>query len=130
MEIKEKKDQEREQGFTLIELLIAIVVVGILTAVAIVGIGGLTDNGKTAACQATADAAKAASAVFYANSANNSFPTTFTQMDGTGVPATVVLDIPSGVQKTSATQLKGKSWTLDMTAGAGGAAPTFACTIT
>ena len=130
MEMKEQKDQEREQGFTLIELLIAIVVVGILTAVAIVGIGGLTDNGKTAACQATADAAKAASAVFYANSTTNSFPTTFTQMDGTGTPATVVLDIPSSVTKTNPTLLTGKNWTLLMVAGGGGAAPTFTCTIT
>ena len=55
--------ERREEGFTLIELLIAIVVVGILTAVVIVGIGGLTDNGAKSACAASRDAAKAASAV-------------------------------------------------------------------
>ena len=33
-------EDRKEQGFTLIELLIAIVVVGILTAVAIVGSRG------------------------------------------------------------------------------------------
>ena len=57
----------REEGFTLIELLIAIVVVGVLTAVVIVGIGGLTDNGKASACAASRDAAKTASAVHKAN---------------------------------------------------------------
>ena len=138
MATPQHKDQEREQGFTLIELLIAIVVVGILTAVAIVGIGGLTDNGKTAACQATADASKAASAVYYANSATNTFPVDFGQLVG----PPVVLDVPSGVTAAPTVAgpfhnppvagdkvLKGKNWTLAMTGG-NTTAPVLTCTIT
>src|SRR5262249_39642098 len=68
----------KEQGFTLIELLVAIVVVGILTAVAIVGIGGLTNKGSSSACSTSLDAARAAGAVYYANT--GAYPTTFTQM--------------------------------------------------
>jgi prepilin-type N-terminal cleavage/methylation domain-containing protein len=131
-------EDRKEEGFTLIELLIAIVVVGILTAVAIVGIGGLTDNGKTAACQATADAAKAASAVFYANSTTNTFPVDFGELVG----PPVVLDVPSGVTAAATVAgpfhtppvtgdkvLKGKNWTLAMTGG-NTTAPVFTCTIT
>jgi MSHA pilin protein MshA len=77
--MNEYMEDRKEQGFTLIELLIAIVVVGILTAVAIVGIAGLTDKGSTASCSATLDAVKAAQAVHYANNAGE-YPQTFDEM--------------------------------------------------
>ena len=44
---------QAEAGFTLVEMLVSIVVVGVLTAVAIVGIAGLTDKGGNAACSAS-----------------------------------------------------------------------------
>jgi prepilin-type N-terminal cleavage/methylation domain-containing protein len=109
---EDSKRMQGEKGFTLIELLIAIVVVAILAAVAIVGVGGLTNNGKASACQASADAAKAASAVHFANT--GSYPTKFTEM----VPAEY--DVPSGVTVNDST-LVAKTWTL--TIGGGGAAP-------
>ena len=115
--MKRHNEHQREAGFTLIELLIAIVVVGVLTAVAIVGIQGLTNKGETASCQATRDAAKAAVAVHYANQ-NGTYPATFTVMESANE-----IDRPSGVAINGAgTQYSANNWTL--TLGANGALTT------
>ena len=116
----------REEGFTLIELLIAIVVVGILTAVVIVGIGGLTNDGKAPHgvqfIQYTGmDASKAATAVHYSNQTPNAYPTDLKQM----VDANE-LDKPTGVTYGAGNLSFNNGWHMTMTVTAG--APTFACT--
>jgi prepilin-type N-terminal cleavage/methylation domain-containing protein len=114
-----------DEGFTLIEILIAIVLVGILSAVAVVGISNLVSKGGTSACTASADASKAASAVYFAS--NNAYPTTFTQLTTAGTDG-APLAVPTGAKVTDTTMTKG--WVLTMTPGTSGAAPTFACTNT
>ena len=127
MKTQERKDEHREHGFTLVEMLIAIVVVGVLTAVATVGINGLVDRGQKSACQASADAAKAASAVFYANSSPSTFPSDFSNL----ITPKKVYEIPTGVTPqvppAGTVDLVGKGWTLKMTPGSASTAPVFTC---
>ncbi len=122
MQEQTEKQRRLEGGFTLIELLIAIVVVGILTAVAIVGIGGLVNNGTTAACQASMDAAKAATAVHFANT--SSYPQTFAAMTGTTPPE---FEVPSGVTQGATTLTKGTQWTLTLNANGAANPTTYTC---
>jgi type IV pilus assembly protein PilA len=127
--------EQGDKGFTLIEILIAIVLVGILSAVAVVGISNLVSKGSTSACTASADASRAASAVYFAS--NNTYPPAFADMVvGTaavvGPPAVAAvpasLTLPSGVTYTGMVAKSGTSWTLTMTAGSGTTGPTFVCT--
>ncbi|MBI4729745.1 MAG: prepilin-type N-terminal cleavage/methylation domain-containing protein [Acidobacteria bacterium] len=45
------KGSRDERGFTLIELLIVIVILGILAAVVVFAVGGITSRGANAACK-------------------------------------------------------------------------------
>ena len=45
-----QKARKEESGFTLIELLIVIVILGILAAVVVFAVGGITNRGQASAC--------------------------------------------------------------------------------
>lgn len=48
----ENTTQKQDKGFTLVELLIVIVILGILATVTVFAVRGITDQGKTATCDA------------------------------------------------------------------------------
>lgn len=109
-------------GFTLVEIVVAIVLVGILSAVVVVGVGTLTAQGSDAGCTASADAARAGAKVFWTTAARQ--PVTFTEMASSGA-----LDLGSGVGLDDDGRVaSGDGWTLVMVPGADGSAPSFTCT--
>ncbi|MCX6399890.1 MAG: prepilin-type N-terminal cleavage/methylation domain-containing protein [Propionibacteriales bacterium] len=61
-------------GFTLIELLIVIIILGVLAAVVVFSVRGITDNGEEAACQTEIRTVETAVEAFYAE--NNGYPAT------------------------------------------------------
>ncbi|MGV8848141.1 MAG: type II secretion system protein [Propionibacteriaceae bacterium] len=61
-----KSARENESGFTLIELLIVIVILGVLSAIVVFSVSGITDRGDTAACNSNLKTVQVASEAYYA----------------------------------------------------------------
>ncbi|GAC1384330.1 MAG: hypothetical protein NVSMB48_19270 [Marmoricola sp.] len=63
--------RSRDLGFTLIELLIVIVILGILAAIVVFSVSGITDKGNQSACRADVASVTAAEEAYYANQTGN-----------------------------------------------------------
>ena len=63
-----RKKRAGEGGFTLIELLIVIVILGVLAAVVVFAVGGITDKGKASACKSDLKTVETAQEAYYAGS--------------------------------------------------------------
>ena len=74
IQMRRSEGDGREAGFTLIELLIVIVVLGILAAIVVFSLSGVTGQSKSAAC--TSDAKTVEIAVDAYNAEAGNFPAT------------------------------------------------------
>jgi general secretion pathway protein G len=60
-------EETKNKGFTLVELLIVIVILGILATVTVFAVTGITNKGKTSACQSDAKTVETAEEAYSAN---------------------------------------------------------------
>ena len=62
-----EKKRSGEAGFTLVELLVVIAILGILAAIVVFAVGGITDRGQTAANKTTCSVLQSAEEAYFAN---------------------------------------------------------------
>jgi prepilin-type N-terminal cleavage/methylation domain-containing protein len=68
--------RRNDGGFTLIELLIVIIILGVLAAIVVFSVRGITDNSKTAACKTEVRTVETAVEAAYAAAQPHAYPAT------------------------------------------------------
>jgi len=71
---KAENDNLMQQGYTMVELLVVIVILGILAAVVVFAVTGITDKGQSSACTIEVRTVNIALQAFNAKSTTNAYP--------------------------------------------------------
>ncbi|MPY92966.1 MAG: prepilin-type N-terminal cleavage/methylation domain-containing protein [Acidimicrobiia bacterium] len=80
----------RDEGFTLVELLVVIVILGVLSAVVMFSVAGITNDSKQNACEANVKSVQVASEAYRAT--NGSYAPNLQEL----VDANLLRDVPGG----------------------------------
>jgi prepilin-type N-terminal cleavage/methylation domain-containing protein len=104
--VERMRAMREEKGFTLIELLIVIVILGILAAIVVFAIGGITDKGKNSACKSDYKNVEVAQEAFYAKSQSSGTGAYAGSVDAL-VTANLLREAPSTANYTIATTTSG-----------------------
>lgn len=83
--LRNKQREENDGGFTLIELLLVIIILGILAAVVVFSVRGVSDRGQASACKTSKQTTIAALETYYAQ--NNIYPADLDQLRVAGLVA-------------------------------------------
>jgi len=78
-----------EKGFTLVELLVVIVILGVLAAVVVFAVGGITNTSKSSACQIEVRTVNTATQAYYAQ--KNAYPPSTASPAGAGTTGATLI---------------------------------------
>jgi prepilin-type N-terminal cleavage/methylation domain-containing protein len=87
-----------EKGFTLVELLVVIVILGVLAAVVVFAVGGITNKSAASACAVEVRTVNTATQAFYAQ--KSAYPTA-AQAGATGASLIAFLQTAPGLNLLS-----------------------------
>ncbi|TDO35709.1 general secretion pathway protein G [Kribbella sp. VKM Ac-2527] len=101
-----REARKNESGFTLIELLIVIVILGVLSAVVVFAVGGITDRGEAAACKSEVSTVAVAQEAFFAKSNPGVYAANLTALKTGGLLRSDVTEYVASTDATGKITLK------------------------